>query len=107
MFQVSVPSTGQLALDLMCGEYGASRCSSKKWFHYMGDMDTNPYVPFQINYVTDGLNSVTKGFKPLDPKTVPCSSPLNVSIGGFIEDYLKVDSLGYRYASCPIRLKKY
>ncbi|KAL5280790.1 NPC1.2 family protein [Megaselia abdita] len=75
--QVSVPSTGQLALDLMCGEYGASRCSSRKWFHYMGDMESNPYVPFQINYITDGLNSVTKGFKPLDPKTVPCNKPLN------------------------------
>lgn len=28
--QVSVPSTSRLALDLMCGEWGASRCSPKK-----------------------------------------------------------------------------
>ncbi|CAG2056079.1 unnamed protein product, partial [Timema podura] len=28
--QVSVPSTGQLALDLMCGDWGASRCSPMK-----------------------------------------------------------------------------
>lgn len=28
--QVSVPSTSQLALDMMCGEWGASRCSPKK-----------------------------------------------------------------------------
>ena len=28
--QVSVPSAGQLALDLMCGEWTSSRCSPKK-----------------------------------------------------------------------------
>lgn len=29
--KVSVPSTGQLALDIMCGQWGASRCSAIKY----------------------------------------------------------------------------
>ncbi|XP_055709096.1 NPC intracellular cholesterol transporter 1 isoform X3 [Phlebotomus papatasi] len=75
--QVSVPSTGQLALDLMCGEYGASRCSAKKWFHYMGDEEGNSYVPFQINYIAQADNRTINGFTPLDPLVVPCSRALN------------------------------
>ncbi|XP_055682860.1 NPC intracellular cholesterol transporter 1 isoform X2 [Lutzomyia longipalpis] len=75
--QVSVPSTGQLALDLMCGEYGASRCSAKKWFHYMGDEEGNTYVPFQINYIGQADNRTVNGFTPLDPEVVPCYRGLN------------------------------
>ncbi|XP_059616891.1 NPC intracellular cholesterol transporter 1 isoform X3 [Phlebotomus argentipes] len=75
--QVSVPSTGQLALDLMCGEYGASRCSAKKWFHYMGDQEGNSYVPFQINYISQADNRTVNGFTPLNPLIVPCNRPLN------------------------------
>ncbi|XP_058452330.1 NPC intracellular cholesterol transporter 1 isoform X2 [Malaya genurostris] len=76
--QVSVPSTGQLALDLMCGEWGASRCSATKWFNYMGTKEGNLYVPFQINYIahptTDpGVNE----FQPLKPRVVPCSERLD------------------------------
>ncbi|KAM7354023.1 Niemann-Pick type C-1a isoform 3-T3 [Cochliomyia hominivorax] len=75
--QVSVPSTGQLAMDIVCGNHGASRCSATKWFNYMGDSD-NIYVPFQITYVQHENNSsFIDGYRPLDPPTVPCSSPLN------------------------------
>lgn len=58
----------------------ASRCSPTKWFEYMGDSSNNVYVPFQITYVQHESNStIIDGHKPLNPKTVPCSSPLNVS----------------------------
>ncbi|XP_062548067.1 NPC intracellular cholesterol transporter 1 isoform X2 [Armigeres subalbatus] len=74
--QVAVPSTGQLALDLMCGEWGASRCSARKWFTYMGTKEGNYYVPFQINYIA---HQSTNGsdFAPLDPRVVPCSEKLD------------------------------
>ncbi|XP_015594576.1 NPC intracellular cholesterol transporter 1 isoform X2 [Cephus cinctus] len=73
--QVSVPSTGELALDLMCGEWGASRCSAFKWFRYMGDAANNIYVPFQINYIE--TDAPLNGFTPMDPTITPCSKPLN------------------------------
>ncbi|XP_014211184.1 Niemann-Pick C1 protein isoform X2 [Copidosoma floridanum] len=72
--RVSVPNTGQLAMDLMCGEYGASRCSPEKWFFNMGD-SKNPYVPFQIDYVSS--DGPIGRFQPLDPKVTPCNESLN------------------------------
>ncbi|XP_045477645.1 NPC intracellular cholesterol transporter 1 isoform X2 [Harmonia axyridis] len=72
--RVSVPSTGQLALDLMCGQWGAAKCTPYRWFEYMGQAGDNDFVPFQINYkITD------KQKKPLvlDPPIVPCSSALD------------------------------
>lgn len=76
-----MPSTGQLALDLMCGEWGASRCTPLKWFHFMGDAENNIYVPFQITYVN--TDRPVRSFVPLDPPITPCSKPLNVSITFF------------------------
>ncbi|XP_071630654.1 NPC intracellular cholesterol transporter 1 isoform X2 [Temnothorax longispinosus] len=73
--KVSVPSTGQLALDLMCGEWGASRCTPLKWFHYMGDAENNVYVPFQITYVN--TDKPVGSFVPVDPPITPCSTALN------------------------------
>ncbi|XP_065080828.1 NPC intracellular cholesterol transporter 1 isoform X3 [Ochlerotatus camptorhynchus] len=74
--QVSVPATGQLALDIMCGEWGASRCSAKKWFNFMGTKDGNAFVPFQINYIAHQNNSDST-FVPLKPRVVPCSEKLD------------------------------
>ncbi|XP_011630043.1 NPC intracellular cholesterol transporter 1-like [Pogonomyrmex barbatus] len=75
--KVSVPSTGQLALDLMCGEWGASRCTALKWFHFMGDAN-NIYVPFQITYIN--TDEPVGPFVPLDPLITPCSKALNKNI---------------------------
>lgn len=78
--QVAVPSTGQLALDIMCGEWGASRCSAKKWFSFMGTKEGNSFVPFQINYIAHQNNNDST-FVPLKPRVVPCSEKLDVSTG--------------------------
>ncbi|XP_033249030.1 NPC intracellular cholesterol transporter 1 isoform X1 [Drosophila miranda] len=74
--QVSVPQTGQLALDLMCGAYPASRCSPSKWFNYMGDVN-NIYVPFQITYIQHPTNASRNGTVPLNPHTFPCNKAIN------------------------------
>ncbi|XP_029162853.1 NPC intracellular cholesterol transporter 1 isoform X4 [Nylanderia fulva] len=73
--KVSVPSTGQLALDIMCGEWGASRCTPLKWFFYMGDAENNAYVPFQITY--KNTDEPVGPFTPLDPLITPCNKALN------------------------------
>ncbi|PBC32491.1 Niemann-Pick C1 protein [Apis cerana cerana] len=73
--KVSVPSTGQLAMDLMCGIWGASRCTAWKWFHYMGDAANNGYVPFQITYIN--TDEPIDSFIPVDPKVTPCNKALN------------------------------
>ncbi|KAI4456062.1 npc intracellular cholesterol transporter 1 [Holotrichia oblita] len=71
--QVSVPSTGQLALDIMCGTWTSTRCTAKRWFDYMGNKDT-PFVPFQINYKnTDATNRYIPG----NPPVTPCSRGLD------------------------------
>ncbi|KAL6430199.1 hypothetical protein ACFW04_007740 [Cataglyphis niger] len=73
--KVSVPSTGQLALDIMCGEWGASRCTPLKWFHFMGDAENNIYVPFQITY--KNTDEPIGPFIPVDPAITPCNKALN------------------------------
>ncbi|KAF2896926.1 hypothetical protein ILUMI_09250 [Ignelater luminosus] len=73
--QVSVPSTGQRALDIMCGSWGSSRCTPLRWFHYMGDAENNPYVPFQITYVN--TSKPVDGYIPMDAPIVPCNQSIN------------------------------
>lgn len=74
--KVSVPSTGQLALDLMCGPWGAAKCTPYRWFEYMGQAGDNVFIPFQINYKL----APKEGFTLLDPPIIPCSSALDVSM---------------------------
>ncbi|XP_049770366.1 NPC intracellular cholesterol transporter 1-like isoform X1 [Schistocerca cancellata] len=87
---VSVPATGQLAFDLMCGEWGSSRCSAQKWFHFMGDAEGNPFVPLQMNYIS---NNVPVGYEAMDPPLIPC----NVSAAPGVPPCSCVDC----EASCP------
>ncbi|CAB3365569.1 Hypothetical predicted protein [Cloeon dipterum] len=67
---VYVPAAGQLAMDILCGVWGASRCTYKKWFDFLGDA-TGAFVPFQINYIaTEEPDDV---ISPLNPLVVPCN----------------------------------
>ncbi|XP_052121978.1 NPC intracellular cholesterol transporter 1 homolog 1b-like [Frankliniella occidentalis] len=67
---VFVPATGQLAMDIICGSWGASMCSAFRWFSFMGDT-SNGYVPFQVNYKLSD-DGVVDGVIPLDSPTTPC-----------------------------------
>lgn len=67
---VFVPSTGQRALDLMCGSWGSALCTPLRWFTFMGDAQNNPYVPFQMVYKVDTVGS---SFVPLDTRVLPCN----------------------------------
>lgn len=78
---VFVPSTGQRALDLMCGNWASRDCTDERWFTYMGDRDNEtPNVPFQINYVFHNNSDTVNGFTPLNPRVVPCNESVDVSI---------------------------
>ncbi|XP_065352858.1 NPC intracellular cholesterol transporter 1 isoform X2 [Cloeon dipterum] len=67
---VYVPAAGQLAMDILCGVWGASRCTYKKWFDFLGDA-TGAFVPFQINYIATEVPDDV--ISPLNPLVVPCN----------------------------------
>ncbi|RVE48036.1 hypothetical protein evm_007348 [Chilo suppressalis] len=73
--QVQMPSTNQMAMDLMCGDYGSAYCTPQRWFNFMGDAEV-PFVPFQINYKSG--DEPVDGFTPYNPPTRPC----NVGVDG-------------------------
>lgn len=75
---VQFPSSGQLALDLMCGDWGAARCSATRWFSYMGNADGNVFIPFQINYRNHNSSATVDGITPMDPRVVPCNESVDV-----------------------------
>lgn len=74
---VQFPSSGQLALDLMCGDWGAARCTPKRWYEFLGD-GSKEHVPFQINYITHQSTDEVDGFRPLNPKIVRCNESVDV-----------------------------
>lgn len=78
-----VPASGQLALDMMCGEWGAIGCTAARWFKYMGDEKGNPYVPFQITYISS--DGPVGNMTPPDLPILPCSAAVNVSRLPFIQ----------------------
>lgn len=75
------PTTGQLAMDIICGEWGAAGCSPKRWFQFMGDVSA--YVPFQITYMPQPNIEPVDGYTPSDPKTTPCNQAVDVSPSHF------------------------
>lgn len=64
-------------MDLICGEWGASKCSAKRWFEFMGDQN-NPYVPFQITYLAQPNTDPVDGYIPANPTITPCNQAINV-----------------------------
>lgn len=71
-----MPSTNQVVMDLMCGEYGSAYCTPQRWFNFMGDAEV-PFVPFQINYKSG--DEPADGFTPYNPPTRPCNEGVKVS----------------------------
>ncbi|CAL4069350.1 unnamed protein product, partial [Meganyctiphanes norvegica] len=71
---VSMPSTGDAAISLMCGAWGAQYCTGQRWFNYMGST-SNGFSPFQINYAYEDVSNGTT--KPLNKTIIPCSEPVD------------------------------
>ncbi|XP_038222649.1 NPC intracellular cholesterol transporter 1 [Zerene cesonia] len=71
---VQVPSSNQVAFDLMCGGYGSQFCTPQRWFDTMGDA-SSAFVPFQINYISG--DEPSDGLMPYNPPTLPCNVGVN------------------------------
>lgn len=63
------------SLDFMCGGAKGDDCTPEKWYHFMGDLSSNKYVPFQTNYITEPMN----GYIAFNKSTVPCYEAAEVS----------------------------
>lgn len=57
-----------LSIETLCDEE-APDCTPEKLFEHIGDVENNPYVPFQISYVTEPL----PGKIPFNRATVACN----------------------------------
>ncbi|XP_044021275.1 NPC intracellular cholesterol transporter 1 homolog 1b-like isoform X2 [Aphidius gifuensis] len=64
------PMSGYLAMEIGCGEH--AKCNPKLWYEYLGDVNNNPLVPFQMNYVYES-NNTNNLVEPLNPPTKLCS----------------------------------
>ncbi|KAF4521963.1 hypothetical protein B566_EDAN009491 [Ephemera danica] len=68
---VIMPSSGLLALDLMCGKWQSKDCTPQRLFDYMGDATENTLVPFDIFYIM--TNEPFDDIIPFDPYTAECN----------------------------------
>lgn len=76
-----MPQTGKRVVELMgCGDWGASKCSAKQWFGFMGNVTSAEQIPFQINYKPQPSGKMIEGWKPLNPRVIPCSQSIDVRI---------------------------
>lgn len=75
---VIYPPTGKLALDLMCGNWGASKCTPRRWYDFMGDVELD-FVPFQINYKFRNSTARVDGFTAMNPPITHCNESVDVS----------------------------
>ncbi len=75
------PSTSGSILSLMCGPWGETLCTPRRWFDFMGST-SNGVSPFDIlyEYVDDDDKKDLGGFVPHDPATVPCDQGVEASI---------------------------
>lgn len=87
--QVSMVSTGNLALDIMCGAWASQKCTARRWFDYMGESKDNSFVPFQRNYIPYNSTAPVNGFKPLDSKIIPCNQAVDVRKDNMISFFFK------------------
>lgn len=74
--QVSVPSTGEYALDLMCDNTMAAQCTPQKFYDFIGN---NPVSPFKIDFILHSPNDGSP-FIPPEMPTIPCSQAAPVSL---------------------------
>ena len=66
---VQNPAFGGSVLDLLCGPWGSTWCTPRRWFTYLGSI-SNGYSPFNILY---HYGSEPVGpFFPHNPEVTPC-----------------------------------
>lgn len=53
-------------------------CNLQRWYEFIGDKNTNPMTPFQMNYVYDIPEIWNEA--PWDGEAKKCSEPYDVSL---------------------------
>jgi hypothetical protein len=61
----------------MCGTWGYQLCTPKRLFDFLGDVQNNLYVPFQISYEFDP--KTPEGIVPYNSQIIPCNETVDVS----------------------------
>lgn len=72
-----------LAIETLCDEE-APDCTAEKLFAHIGDVENNPYVPFQMTYDTEPRPGKTL----FNRATVPCNEAPNASTNLFLKMFL-------------------
>lgn len=71
---VSMPSTNEKAMSVMCGPWGSYYCNADRWFNYMGSTK-NGYAPFQIDYLfvnVSNEDAASDAKQPFTEEFIPC-----------------------------------
>lgn len=75
-----MPTTGDFAINFMCGNANALKCTADQFFNFIGN---NLYSPFIINFKLHSANdSSDPAFTPPDMKTYACWEAPDVSVKG-------------------------
>lgn len=76
-----MPATGRHAVELMGCDFGSKKCPAINWFTFLGNVNSEENIPFQINYIPKPSTDKTENNKiPLNPPVIPCSQTITVSI---------------------------
>ncbi|XP_036382087.1 NPC1-like intracellular cholesterol transporter 1 [Megalops cyprinoides] len=70
---VRIPATGGFAIATMCGRYGATLCTPKRWYDFQGD-SSNGLAPLDIDFrlIPEG-GPVPPGIVPYDGRVLRCN----------------------------------
>lgn len=100
---VSVPTTGEFAINFMCGNVNALKCTADQFFNFIGN---NPFSPFIINFKLHSANDSNNAeFTPPDMKTFSCWEAPDVSVKGAFDRDEGADRFitFVDFSSCRIR----
>lgn len=65
---------GKKAIPVMCGNEGDNGCSWKNLYRALGNVNA-PFVPFQINYITETRDD----YVAINPKVLRCNESVDAT----------------------------
>ena len=78
---VTMRSDFSPALGLMCGKWGMSMCTPKRWFEFLGTFGLVGFAPFVINYeFFNETNVAPPPYKAYKTEVQPCNEGVNVRV---------------------------
>lgn len=96
---VSVPSTGEFAVNFMCGNNVAPLCTTRQFYDFLGN---NPQSPFLIDFKLHADNDTDSEMTPPAMPTFPCWERPDVSCRLSWLCIVFHPILVYRTTPCPV-----